>query len=78
MGQSLSEAISAALSAAREGAQTRENALVTTKLQEAMHWHNADQLAKQDAARRAGFNIGQPVQPPPVTTPEQSDGSLSS
>lgn len=74
MGQSIAEAISAALSAAREAAQTRENSLVITKLQEAMHWHNADSLAKQDAARRAGFGLGNPV----IQPPGNSDGNLSS
>ncbi len=51
---SVQEIISSAIARVREGQPTREQSLVITKLQEAMHWHNDYELALRDAARRAG------------------------
>lgn len=53
----LPELISECLSRARAEQPTRENALVVTKLQEAMMWHNEHQKTLLGAARRSGVGF---------------------
>ncbi len=57
MEKSLAEYISDALAAARREQNTRENSLVTTKLEEAMMWHTSHQQRLLEAARRIGFSV---------------------
>lgn len=53
----ISEIISATISKAREGQPTRENALVITKLQEAMMWQTEYERELLAAARRSGVGM---------------------
>ena len=53
MEPTLSDIIAKALAKAREGQNSRENALVITKLEEALLWHHQDLKVLADRARQS-------------------------